>query len=82
MQTKNALAEQEREMLKKQLAATGSVGVGLLGLDANEMEAELKRVMAQNEQLKAELEALSHVEAKLVAKNKNHRDQRKGFLWL
>jgi len=39
-------------------------------------------VQKQNEKLKEQLEALTHVEAKLVAKNKNHREKRKGFLWL
>jgi len=39
-------------------------------------------VQKQNEKLKEQLEALTHVEAKLVAKNKNHREKRKGFLWM
>ena len=78
LQTKNALAEKEREVLKKQLNSSDSMS--LIGLDKNEMEAELKRVIAQNAELKAQIEALTHVEAKLVANNKKQREARKSII--
>ena len=63
--------------------ATGggsNLGVSFDGEPANETEAELRRVRNQNDALKQQVEALNHVQAKLVAKNKRYRDMHKSNL--
>ena len=47
---------------------------------ANQTEAELLRMREQNDALKAQVETLNHVQAKLVAKHKSYRDQHKDYL--
>jgi len=43
-------------------------------------QAEMARITAQNVALKEQVEALNHVQAKLVAKNKRYRDMHKSGL--
>ena len=50
-------------------------GIAIGDKPANETEAELQRIRAQNDALKTQVETLNHVQAKLVAKNKRYRDQ-------
>ena len=38
---------------------------------------ELKRVQAKNEELKKQIEAMAHTQAKLAAKHARYRDERK-----
>ena len=63
-------------MLQSQLNSNGPALAGLMLGDepANETEAELLRIRGQNDALKSQVEALNHVQAKLVAKNKRYRD--------
>lgn len=54
-----------------------------LGVGANlssDDQAEMARITAQNAALKEQVEALNHVQAKLVAKNKRYRDMHKSGL--
>ena len=70
-------------MLKTQLGASSSgtpAGVLIGAEPANETEAELLRMRAQNEALKNQVETLNHVQAKLVAKSKRYRDMQKDHL--
>lgn len=79
LQTQNNLAEQEKDVLKKQLE---SAGPGDISEHLIKGDDELARVAQQNALLKEQVEALTHVEAKLVAKNQNHKAKSKSWLWL
>ena len=78
LQQKNNLVEKDRAALKSQLSE-GGVGLGNIPGEPGSA-GELERIREQNEKLKAEVEALNHVQAKLVAKNKRYRDMHKGEL--
>ena len=93
IQTENNLAEKDRTELRSQLESgsaggaiankpTGTVAAGREGgmTPANETEEELFRVQDQNAQLKEQVEALNHVQAKLVSKLKRYRDLHKSNL--
>ena len=79
LQQKNNLVEKDRAALKSQLSEGGLGGGSILGGEPGSA-GELERIREQNEKLKAEVEALNHVQAKLVAKNKRYRDMHKGEL--
>ena len=48
-----------------------------IGMDDNEVIEELERVKNQNEELKKQIEVMTHAQAKLAAKHQRYREERK-----